>query len=70
MNLYYQPSLQTYMKRGHTIGSGGVFPLTWEIGEPAVAAPVSVAVAVAVAVGWSTVGSSGWDVVVVVIGVG
>jgi len=66
MDLYYQPSLQTYVKRGHTIGSGGVFPLTWEIGEPAVAAPVSVAVAV----GWSTVGSSGWDVVVVVIGVG
>ena len=64
MNLYYQPSPQTCVKRGHTIGSGGVFPLTWEIGEPAVAAPVSVAV------GWSTVGSSGWDVVVVVIGVG
>lgn len=45
-----------------------MFPLTWEIGEPAVAAPVSVAIAVAV--GWSTAGSSGWDVVVVVIGVG
>ena len=66
MDLYYQPSPQTCVKRGHTIGSGGVFPLTWEIGEPAVAAPASVAVAVEM----STVGSSGWDVVVVVVVIG